>query len=58
MYKLSTIFSPIERVLPTIPHPIQGQYDAYHYSSVAGPFSIYKCKTYKEGKHIHNIHIQ
>lgn len=35
-----TIFSPSERVLPTIPYPIQGQYDFYHCSSVTGSFSI------------------
>ncbi|XP_032346317.1 limbic system-associated membrane protein isoform X1 [Camelus dromedarius] len=29
-----------KRVLPTIPHPIQGQYDFYRCSSVAGSFSI------------------
>jgi hypothetical protein len=40
-----TIFSPLERVLPTIPHPIQGQYDFYHCSSIAGSFSnIYSVK--------------
>ncbi|XP_037858380.2 limbic system-associated membrane protein isoform X1 [Chlorocebus sabaeus] len=29
-----------KRVLPTIPHPIQGQYDFYHCSSLPGSFSI------------------
>ena len=42
-YKFSmmlTIFSPLERVSPTIPHPLQGQYCFYHHSSIAGSFSI------------------
>lgn len=54
-----TIFSPLERVLPTIPHPIQGQYNFYHCSSVAGSFSIiYDVQNAQRGRHIHKIHIQ
>lgn len=54
-----TIFSPLERVLPTIPHPIQGQYDFYHYSSVAGSFSItYHVQNPQRRKHINKIYIQ
>lgn len=54
-----TIFSPLERVLPTIPHPIQGQYDFYRCSSVAGSFSItYNVQNTKRGKHLDKIRIQ
>lgn len=56
---MHTIFSPLERVLPTIPHPIQGQYVFYHRSSVAGSFSIiYDMQSIQRGKHIQKIHTQ
>ena len=60
-YKLSmmlTIFSPSERVSPTIPHPLQGQYCFYHHSSIAGSFSIIcNVQNTERDKHIHKIHI-
>ena len=60
-YKLSmmlTIFSPLERVSPTIPHPLQGQYCFYHHSSIAGSFSIIcNVQNTERDKYIHKIHI-
>ncbi|XP_044238218.2 limbic system-associated membrane protein isoform X1 [Ursus arctos] len=48
-----------KRVSPTIPHPIQGQYDFYDCSSVAGSFSIIcNMQNTQRGIHIHKIHIQ
>lgn len=53
-----TIFSPLERVSPTIPHPLQGQYGFYHHSSIAGSFSIIcNVQNTKRDKYIHKIHI-
>lgn len=54
-----TLFPPSERVLPTTPHPIQGQYDFYQCSCFAGSFSIiYNVQKTQRGKYIHEINIQ
>lgn len=51
-----TLFPPSERVLPTTPHPIQGQYDFYQCSYFSGSFSIiYNVQKTQRGKYIHKL---